>query len=446
MYTDLYTREQNRSFHVMIGLAVVAIASGIFFYFTSGSVPTRASKQVVTRQEVVNVFPGQVGLFWEVETPDSGWLVYGENPANLDKIALDERDISGEKQNRKLHYAVLKNLTPESTYYYKIVSDNAIVSRNNEPFSVKTSSSGIASSSLTPSYGKVTEQNGSPKAGSFVMLTVANGFPLLAVTKNTGEWLIPLQHIVNKKDYSSVPVSEDTVVSFQIFNETQQSTVKAVISQTHPVPQTVVLGTNYTFIGSEEVLSATSKRTSSSETETRIEVLFPKQKAVIPGSTPLIKGTAIAGNEVSITINSNPVFSSSTKADNDGEWSISVKRSMSPGAYKLTMTTNNSRGKKVLIERDFTLIKSGERVGTVLAESTASATITLSPSPGVSQTVSPSPTLIAEAPTLTPTEAIEEDLSPTPTPPPPVSGISFIPYMFAGIGLVLLGAGLVLVL
>lgn len=438
MYSDLYTKQQNRPFHIMIGLAVVAIASGVFFYFSSGSTPIRASKQVVTRQEVVNVFPGQVGLFWEVEAPDSGWLIFGENPSNLNQIALDERDISGEKQKRKFHYAILKNLTPETTYYYKIVSDEAVVSKNNDPFLVKTSSSGIASSSLTPSYGKVSEQNGSPKAGTFVMLTVSNGFPLLAVTKNTGEWLIPLQYIVNKQDYSSVPISEDSVVSFQIFNETKQSTVKAVINKTHPIPQTIVLGKNYTFIGNEDVLSATNKRSGSTVSKNSIEVLFPKQGAVIPGSTPLIKGQALPGKNVIITINSNPVFSASTKPDSDGEWSISVKRSMSPGAYKLTMTTNNAQGKPVVVERSFTLIKSGERVGSVLAESTASATITTSPSP--------SPTLIAEAPTATPTDEIDESLTPTPTPPPPVSGISFIPYMFAGIGLVLLGAGLVLVL
>ncbi len=444
MYTDLYTREQNRPFHVMIGVAVVAIASGIFFYFSSNSTPTRASKQVVTRQEVVNVFPGQVGIFWEVEGADSGWIIYGENPSRLDQIALDERDIAGEKQKRLLHYAVLKNLTPETTFYYKIISDEAIVSKNDEPFTVKTSSNGIASSSLTPSYGKVAEQNGSPKAGTFVMLNISNGFPLLAVTKNTGEWLIPLQHIVNKDDYSSIPISEDSVVSFQIFNETQQSTVKAVINQTHPVPQTTVLGTNYTFIGNEEVLSATSKRTASSSSKNTIEILFPKQGAVIPGSTPLIKGTALPGKQIVININSNPVFSTSTKADNDGEWSVSVKRAMSPGSYKLTMTTDNAQGKKLVIERSFTLIKSGERVGSVLAESTPEGTITGRPSPTPSQkvSVSPSPT----GSTLTPTEAIEEDLTPTPTPPPPVSGISFIPYMFAGIGLVLLGAGLVLVL
>ena len=101
MYTDLYTRSQNRPFHIMIGLAVAAIASGVIFYFNSGSTPIRASKQVVTRQEVVNVFPSQIGLFWVVETADFGWIIYGENPSELNKIALDERDISGEKQKRK---------------------------------------------------------------------------------------------------------------------------------------------------------------------------------------------------------------------------------------------------------------------------------------------------------------------------------------------------------
>lgn len=456
MYTDLYMKEQNRSLHVMIGFAVFAMVSAGLFYFISRNAPTRASKQVVTKQEIVNVFPTQVGIFWEVETPDSGWIIYGENPSKLDVIAIDERDIVQEKQNRKYHYAILKNLTAETTYYYRIVSEDGVVSKNDEPFMVKTSSSGISSSALTPSYGKVAAQNGSFIGGSFVKLTVSNGFPLLAVTKNTGEWLIPLQHIVSKDDYSSVPISEDTVVTFRIFNDSQESNIKAVIGMTHPIPETTVLGKNYRFIGKEQVLAATNSRSTGSVSNSAILVLFPKQGGVIPGSTPLVKGNALAGKDVVITINSNPVFSASTKADADGEWSLSVKRSLAPGAYKLTMSTNDSKGKQVVIERNFTIIKSGERVGSVLAESTGSATITTtppaSPTPtrrvtgGVSVSPSPSPTLIAEAPTLTPTEILEEDLTPTATPPPPVSGISFIPYMFAGVGLVLLGAGLVLVL
>ncbi len=442
MYTELYTQPRNRPSHIMIAFALVAIVSGAVFYFFSSGTPTRASKQVVIRQEVVNVFPGQVGLFWQVETSDSGWIIYGENPSKLNQIALDEQDISGEKQKRKLHYSILKNLTPETTYFYKIVSDDGIISsQNNEPFSVKTSSAGIASSSLTPSYGKVVGQNGSVGSGNFVMLTVSSGFTLLAVTKSTGEWLIPLQHIVNKNDFSSVPVSEDTVVTFKIFNETQESVVKAVISKTHPIPQTTVIGTNYTFISGQEVLSATSSRNESAVSRSSIDILFPKDGAVIPGNTPLIKGKGVSGKEVVVSINSNPVFSAAAKVDSDGEWSILVKRAMSPGAYRLTLVTNDAQNRKITIERNFTLIKSGERVGSVLAESTPSGSITVSPSPRPSVSVTASPSA-----TLTPTEFIEEALTPTATPPPPVSGISVIPYLFGGIGLVLLGAGLVLVL
>lgn len=441
MYTELYTQPRNRPSSVLIALALVAIISGALFYFGTDVRKTRASKQIVTRQEIVNVFPSQVGLFWEVETPDTGWIIYGENPSKLEQIALDERYIGGDTTKRKLHYAVLKNLTPETTYYFKIVSDDGIVSaQNNEPFSVKTSSEGIASSSLTPSYGKVIGQNGAAVPGNFVLLTILNGFPLLAVTKNTGEWLIPLQHIVNKDDFSSVPISEDTVVTFKIFNEIQESVVKAVISQTHPIPQTTVIGTNYTFIDGKEVLSATSSKSSTSSSRSLIQVLFPKQGAVIPGNTPLVKGKGVPGKEVTIRINSNPAFESAEKVDSKGEWSIPVRRAMNPGAYRLTMVTNDAQNRRIEISRDFTLIKSGERVGSVLAESTPSGSITVSPSP------SPSPTLIVSAPTATPTEVIDETLTPTATPPPPVSGISVIPYLFAGMGLVLLGAGLVLVL
>ncbi len=444
-YSDLYLQQRSRPSQILVVLAVIATVSAISYYFLSSSTPTRASKQVINQHEQVNIFPRQASIFWEVETPDEGWVIYGENPSNLDQIALDERDIQ-ERQERKFHYAVLKNLNSETTYYYKIVSNNELVSaEGNEPFSIKTISDGTPSSSLSPAYGKVVLPSGDPLADGIVLLSVTNAHPLVAITKSTGEWLIPLQYIVNNTTLSSIPVTEDTIVNIRILTETQQSNVKATLSQTHPIPQSVIIGNNYTFV-EDNVLSVTNRNSQQSNSSHRVEMQFPKNGAVIPGSTPIVKGKGIPGKQVAVQINSRPAFNATARVDRDGNWNVTVNRTLLPGTYTISMTTQDSRNRSVEVRRNFTIIKSGEQV---LSESTGSASITPSTAPSLSPTagtsVTPSPTLVTELPTPT-DEVIIADLSPTLTPAPPVSGISVIPFMFAGVGLVLLGAGLVLFL
>ncbi len=437
-YSDLYLQQRSKPSQILVVLALFATVSAIGYYFLSSSTPSRASKQVLKQHEQVNIFPRQAAVFWEVNTNDEGWIIYGENPSKLSEIALDERDLQT-REERKYHYVVLKNLNPETTYYYKIVSNNELVAaEGNDPFSIRTISDGMPSSSLSPAYGKVVSQSGDPLAGNIVILSVSNARPLVTLTKSTGEWLIPMQYIINKSTSSSVPVTEDTVINIRIFNETQQSIIKATLSQTHPIPQTAVIGNNYTFI-QENVLSATSNRSNDQGNSYRVELQYPKNGAVIPGSRPIVKGKGIPNKEVVVQINSRPAFSASTRVDVSGNWSITVNRSLLAGTYTLSMVTQDNRNRTVEIKRNFTIIKSGEQV---LSESTGSATITPSASPS-SLTPSPTDIIITEEPTPT-DQVIVSDLSPTLTPAPPVSGISVIPFLFAGIGLVLLGAGLVL--
>lgn len=440
-YSELYTQQHSRPTQILVALAIFASVSAVGYYFLSRTTTTRASKQVIKQHQQVNISPRQAGVFWEVNTPDEGWLIYGENPSKLDQIALDDRDIS-ERQSRPFHLVMMKNLNPETTYYYKIISNNELVTaENNEAFSIHTVSESVPSSSLSPAYGKVVSASGDALSNNIVVISLNNAYPLMTYTKTTGEWLIPLQHVINPKDQRSIPLTEDTIVNIRIFNDTQQSIIKATLNQTHPLPQTVVMGTNYTFL-EDKVLGASNTQKNSTISYD-VDLLYPKNGAVIPGNTPLIKGKGVPTKDVSIQINSKPAINAKTKVDADGRWTITLGRSIQPGTYNLTMNTIDKNNRGIEIKRNFTIIKSGEQV---LAESTSSASIT--PTRGVTPSVtSPTPTtaVVAEEPTPT-DEVVVSDLSPTNTPAPPVSGISFIPFMFAGIGLVLLGAGLVLFL
>lgn len=450
MYSELYTQSHFRFTKYLAFAAVFVVVSTAIFLLSQDASPTRASKRTLKEHEVVNVSPRQIGIFWETDEPDEGWIMYGERESSLDQIALDERDIKGEKSKRRYHYALLKDLQPNKTYYYKIVSDNELITKEDKAaFEAMTLQENAAMSSLSPIYGKVIQTNGQPARSTYAMLIVGNAYPLLSMTGNTGEWLIPLQYLANKQTRSAVPVTDEALITIQLFDDESRSMVRSTIDRSRPIPQAITLGNNYSFISETDVLSV--QDTKKIETPVRrdtVDIRFPKQGAVIPGVAPLIKGYGIPGKAVDVTIDSKPEFSSRVTVDEKGEWNVPVKTSIKPGKYALTVQTEDVKGNVVQIEREFTLIKSGERVLGESDEATPSGTITPSTSPSiVVSTATPTPSTVSPTPTVmlaSPTPIVSSKLTGVPT--PPVSGMSIIPVMMAGIGMVAFGIGVMLLL
>ena len=440
-YSDLYLKSQSRPSRLMVFVAVVVMASAAVIYYTSGIKFTRASKQTTTKHHVVNLLPKQSGVFWEVQTADKGRVIYGENPANLSEVAVDERDINMQK-DRKHHYAVLKNLKPDTRYYYKLISNNELVSdTKGEPFSLRTLEEKTPGNALSPAYGTVVLPGGEPMSGVVVLISLANAVPLVATTGATGEWLVPLQYLVTKDTLRPVTIDMNTILTIDIFSEDARSVVKATVAQSSPLPQKVVIGKNYTFLEGDNVLSATSNKSKSSQKKYQVELRYPKQNAVIPGSAPLVNGKGVPGEFVTVSIDAKPVFTRRVRVDQNGDWLIEVKAPFRPGTYNLILKTVNDLNREVEIERQFTIIKSGEQV--LAATATPSGSVT--PRTTVTGSLTLTPTG-QESPTPEPTEIDNSDLTATPTPPPPVSGINMVPIVVTSIGLVIVGAGLFLAL
>lgn len=471
MYSDLYTKSHNHAPRILIALAIMVMVGTFMFSVSSDSSPTRASRKTLVIHEVVNRGPGQIGVFWETDVADEGWILYGDSPQKLDQVASDERTPNGERTKRKYHYALFRNIKPDTEYYYRIVSDNEVIQQSNgEPFSARSLSSASYSSSLSPIYGKVVRGNGEPARDSIAFVIIGNASPILSLTGQTGEWLVPLQYVVEKNSTNMIPVTEDTVITIQLFDDTLRSMVRSTIERSRPIPQPVTLGNNYSFIVGTDVLSATDQiQNQPAQRQNTIDVRYPQHNAVIPGVAPIIKGYGIPGASVEVSISSKPPFAGRVVVDEKGDWIVPVQTGFAPGAYRLLMKTQDQRGRPVQLVRDFTLIKSGERV---LGESATAATpsATLVPTRATTQTptrvpsnvptntptqlsptinilsitpavsLSPSPLIsISQAPLISPT------LAPT-APPPPVSGINLIPIFMAGMGMIVVGIGVIFLL
>jgi cell division septation protein DedD len=450
MYSDLYFRQKRTKITTVLAVLVAIGFSGFLLYRFSGSTtPTRASQTKLVRNELANVSPSQAGLFWQTDAKET-----------VDLLAYDERDSSGSRKERTLHFAVLRNLKPDTTYYYRIVSDNRIISSvGGEPFSFKTPRQFTPSSSAKPAYGKVARASGDPASDTLVFLRRDGTYPLVAVTKLTGEWLIPVQYFVDAKSGNVLPATGDEEIVFEMVDdELVRSRVNTSLESASPLPQTVVLGTDYSFSKDGSVLPAD---TSARGARNPIDVLFPRQGAVIPGARPLMKGSAIPASTVTLSLDSEPRFSFRTVANDRGEWTVSVPKDLPARTYTLTMSTIDQDGKTVTLARTFALAKDGEQVlgdATNAAEPTASPTAepveptvepTTIPSPTAEPTENPAatasatPATASTSPTTAPTT---EPQGPTATPMPPVSGGNGLLYTITSVGLIVVGAGVMFLL
>ncbi len=474
MYSDLYFQKRRSPLTAVIGaIAVVAFVGFGAFMFTYQPTQTRASKKTIVQKEIVNLSYNQAGIYWQSEEKETGWIVYGESADELRYTASDERDTEDEKAARQLHFIMLKGLKPDTTYYYQIVSGNEVIDNNGEPFEFKTVKQFSAVGATKPAYGKVVLKTGEPAEGALVFIRKGESYPLVSMTKSTGEWLIPLQFVIEKESRTPVALNQNDELAVYITNDDlMNSGIKILVKRTNPFPQSVVLGDDYTFLQeeTEEVLSATTSRRSEVSVAETIDVLFPRDQAVIPGSKPLIKGTALPGSivDISLTSEEGTTLSMRTVADDRGGWLANLIRPLVPGTYYLSMSTVDAQQQSVVLNRTFVMAKSGEQV---LGDATGPGA--LSPTVVPQATVEPSPT-VALSPTAMPTTEPTTGVSPTveptrnpadltpsvtaavtpttlpngptATPIPPISGGNGLLFTFTALGLLIVGAGAIIML
>jgi hypothetical protein len=424
MYSELYLKQPIK----VPTWVFILILSGSFFFlsriFNHTAVPSRAAKTSLKKLEIVNVSPTRVGVFWQTSTKETGWLMVGENENNLNKTYFDERDLTTKKNKYFYHYVLVKDLLPNKKYYFKIFSENGVISNKGKAFIFKTPAKIQLSAAIKPAYGKVFLPNNLPAENSFLILTYDNNsYPLLTMTKSSGEWLIPLNSIINKvNEQNIVPQINDKVKIAVVGDFNYQSNIEALVANLSPLPQIIILGKDYVFLDQQEILGASSL--AATNQPKTIDIFYPKENALLPISSPLIKGIALPNHQVNLELTAaQKKYYFKVQADTDGLWKVATEVQLPPGPAQLTLTTLDEKNQPVTLTRHFTVAKSGEQV---LGEATASAVIT--------------PTAII-SPTLVPTIAPTTAFTPFPSPTIKVAGSNYYHLILASFSLIILGIG-----
>ncbi len=387
---------------------------------------SRATKNLIPQNLIVsNITSTSATVSFTTEVPAKTVVKYGSGNS-LDKVRFDERDLQSQTA-RRIHYFILRELSPSLRYKFAVSVEGREHGSGDPDYQFTTLSSSIPPSSHPPLFGKVVDKslNGAPEI--LVELTVAKspGFRFTTLTKETGEWIIPLP-VVLDNSYRSITLAESDTVSFTFRDaDNTRSAARAYYKDGRPL-KTVVIGQDYDFTltGSAGVLGTNKAK------GTGKYVLYPRTNSIITTMYPSFRGTGKAGSIIQLSVQPN-AFSALVNVDRNGEWRYENKTPLMPGKYELTATEKGAGWTEKIV---FLVGKSGE---TVLGEATPSASIT----PDYGPTVEPTG-LLGGLPTYAPTPS---PVAPTVTQPAiPVAGVSNNLLILMASGISLFGLLLVL--
>lgn len=390
-YSNFYLKKDKFQIPTAAFLVVIILV-GVFMakMFVTQPITSRATKKTLKRISTVNLSYNQATVYWQTEKKEIGWLVYGDSEKKLDQIAFDERDTKEAKGKYLNHYVILKNLKENHIYYFKIVSDNQLVAdASGDAYKLQTTLNISAASNVKPAYGKVLAANGSPLTSGVVILSFDGAMPLFGLVKLSGEWMIPLNSVLDETTKKIKIIEDKDVGLIEIFSEKGEKTsIEITAKNLSPLPQSVIIGKNYNFLTEESVLGLNDYNINS---DNKISIIYPKQNSAVPSAQPLIKGLAVAEREVVVFLRSKQNYSFRTTADKNGIWKVDLVQTLPAGNYEMELVTKDAQNKEVKLKRTFTIAKSGEQV---MGLATPEATL---------DTPTPEPTQIVASSTPVPT-------------------------------------------
>lgn len=406
---------------------------------------------------VSNVSDGSFTVSYATDVSALGSLNLGTDK-NLGTTILDDRDQQGSSVTpRKIHNITVRNLTPQTTYFFSIISGQNTFLDNGLPFEISTGAPiQVSPSSQLPIAGRIIMPDGSAPNEALLYATSDNAEVISTLVKTDGSYILPLNSMRTKDFSFYFNFDKETVIKILAMDSSLKSNVLVSIQKTSPVP-VITLGNDYDFTLSSTPIASQSavlsgfpslpvSSPSSSLKTQNPQILTPKKDQGFTDPKPQFKGTALPNEKVQIIIHSPDEIQGEATSDSYGNWTYRPPSGLSPGQHSISITTRGSFGILKTLTQSFTVYAAGTQVS---ESATPSATLTPSPTlPSPSVSVAPSPT---------PTPTIMPQISPIPTPTeapvisqtkkelPPAGPSDIIVFGLMGIGIVAI-SGLLLLL
>lgn len=403
----------SKKIPTLIGLILITIGTVITTFLVRGDTifqiranPSEDPKNI----KITNVSEEAFTITYITDDKVVGSVNYGVDPKNLDGISLDDRDQLSQKINKyNSHSITVRNLDPNTKYYFSITSGSKKYLDTDVEFEATTKGE-VSSSPSTqiPISGKVILPDGTSPSDGLVYLKINDAQLTSTLLKEGGTYTIPLNTLRKADEDEYLEINDNTIINIDIFSSGLFSSVSVTPNEISPVPLVTISG-SYNFSDSVDKRNEAVAQSEGfpsfgniSKIKDDPKILTPSSNETLNESQPTFEGTAEPNETVEIEIHSNENIKTQVVADENGSWEYTPSENLSPGNHTITIITKNKDGILKTITRNFI----------VYADGGISPTITQQPS-ATSPTSTPTQT-----PTHTPTPSIITAISPAPTLPP----------------------------
>lgn len=356
----MINRLWNRRIPTLLGIGLVAfsvILTSIFIrdrtVFKSNAI-TIEDPQKIT---ITNISDTSFALSYITEANITGTVSFGKD-ANVAFTEIE--DIDKEKSTispHVIHATTLKNLTPNTRYYFVINSGQTTFLNNNVPFEVFTGPNIPTPITMqAPISGTVILPDGSIPNQTIAYLTIKGAQTLSALVNNDGSFTFNLDSLRSEDLSSYFRLDKDSNIKIVLVGDSFSSRVLALYNQTNLLP-TITLSNDYDFTiensipiasasggigGFQEILPSPSLL---KNTATKSPViLVPKKDQGFADSQPEFRGTSLPNEKVEIILHSSDTITAEVTADSRGNWVFNPGTSLTPGSHTITAQTRDAFG------------------------------------------------------------------------------------------------------
>jgi hypothetical protein len=220
----------------ILGLALIitTVSLGIVLLYSQNKAAGEEKTRIEPKEiQVLNISDTQATVIWQTNSPAIGRIAYGTS-SSLDNTASDNRDRTS-VQEHQIHFVTLRQLNPETTYYYKVLSNGH--SFPSEFKSFKTAKKLAEKLENKPIRGSVLNINLNPIDEALVFLEIDNAQEFATFTSTAGNFILPLTQLR----------TQDLAYPFSINSNTQakliikKGNLTSEVNLTLPLPNNQLL-------------------------------------------------------------------------------------------------------------------------------------------------------------------------------------------------------------
>jgi hypothetical protein len=227
-----------------LGILFFGLVLGVFAVSQNQIRLTRASGIYDPKGiTVANVSATSVSIYWKTESEAPGYVQYGTS-SQMEQTSSDERD-SGTPQPHKLHLITIRGLTPNTQYYYKVKSGPTLYP-SNQPLTFTTTSEN-PNQTNAPIIGTVIDTSNTPVKEALIELNIDGAQKLAAITKTSGNFIIPLAGILDETLAKPFDLSTSTPATLTVSDSTTSSLITLTIPYGKSTLPPITLGQNETI-------------------------------------------------------------------------------------------------------------------------------------------------------------------------------------------------------